>query len=119
MGNIIVGILLLLGTGFTLVASIGVVRLPDLWMRMHSSTKAGTLGAGLTVFGMAFHFGTLSIVSICLATVLFLVLTAPVAAHLIGRAGYLVEDVEIWDGTVLDEFQDEVEDQLKKKRKKG
>lgn len=114
MNEIIVGVLLLLGTGFMLVAALGVARLPDLWMRMHASTKAGTLGAGLLLLSMAVNFGSLSVVTMCMATIFFLVMTAPVAAHLIGRAGYFAGE-PLWEGTVLDEFKEDLEEELQRK----
>ncbi len=86
MADILVGLFLLAGSAFVLVAAIGVVRLPDLLTRMHASTKAGTLGALLVLVGLAIHQGTGAIVSKAVATALFLLLTAPIAAHMIGRA---------------------------------
>jgi multicomponent Na+:H+ antiporter subunit G len=76
----------LLGAAFVLIAAIGIVRLPDLLTRMHASTKAGTLGALLVLAGLAIHVGTGEVVSKVVATSLFLLLTAPIAAHMIGRA---------------------------------
>ena len=86
MIEVIVGIFLLAGAGFVLIAAIGIVRLPDLLTRMHASTKAGTLGALLVLVGLAFHQGSGEVVSKVVATALFLLLTAPIAAHMIGRA---------------------------------
>lgn len=86
MIEIVVGLFLIAGAGFVLVAAIGIVRLPDLLTRMHASTKAGTLGALLVLVGLALHVGTGEVVSKVVATSLFLLLTAPIAAHMIGRA---------------------------------
>ncbi len=86
MSDVLVGLFLLAGAGFVLIAAIGIVRLPDLLTRMHASTKAGTLGALLVLVGLALHEGSGEVVSKVLATVLFLLLTAPIAAHMIGRA---------------------------------
>jgi len=86
MTEIIAGILLLMGALFSLVASIGVIRLPDLLTRMHASTKAGTLGATLTLVATAVTFGDTSTVAKSLTAIVFLLLTAPIAAHMIGRA---------------------------------
>lgn len=103
MLEIIIAILLFFGSLFVLVAAIGVVRLPDLLMKMHASTKAGTLGAGLTLLSVAFVFGEVSVATRVIAIIFFLLLTAPVAAHVIGRAGYY-SGLNLWKGTVVDEF---------------
>lgn len=86
MIDVLVGLFLLAGAGFVLIAAIGIVRLPDLLTRMHASTKAGTLGALLVLVGLGLHVGTGEVVSKVVATILFLLLTAPIAAHMIGRA---------------------------------
>jgi multicomponent Na+:H+ antiporter subunit G len=86
MIEIAAGILILTGAAFTLIAALGVIRLPDVLTRMHSSTKAGTLGASLILAATALLFGDLSTTAKCVVAVLFLLLTAPLAAHMIGRA---------------------------------
>ncbi len=88
MNDAVVGILIVFGGAFAAVAGIGLVRLPDVLMRMHASTKAGTLGVGLIVAGVSFHFGGALVVAKAILIIAFLLLTAPVAAHLIGRAAY-------------------------------
>jgi multicomponent Na+:H+ antiporter subunit G len=85
MSDAIVSILVLAGGLFTAIAALGVVRLNDLLNRMHSSTKAGTLGSALTLAGAAVFFAEPSVVVRAVSTVLFLLLTAPIAAHMIGR----------------------------------
>lgn len=102
-------IFLLLGTLFVFVAGLGVLRLPDVLMRMHASTKAGALGVALTAVGMIFFYPTLSIATRAMALVLFVLLTAPVAAHMIGRAAYNASDllgVELWERTFIDQIQE-------------
>ena len=86
MADILVGILLLGGGAFVLIAAIGIVRLPDLLTRMHASTKAGTLGSLLILAGLAVHVASVPVTSKVFATALFLLITAPIAAHMIGRA---------------------------------
>ncbi|MFN3260122.1 MAG: monovalent cation/H(+) antiporter subunit G [Pikeienuella sp.] len=86
MSELAVLALLLLGSVFTIVAGIGVVRLPDVFTRMHASTKVGTLGSGLILAGVAVHFADSAIVLRCILIVVFLLLTAPIGAHMIGRA---------------------------------
>jgi multicomponent Na+:H+ antiporter subunit G len=88
MNDTVVGILIVLGGAFAAVAGLGLIRLPDVLMRMHASTKAGTLGVGLIVAGVSLHFGGALVVAKAILIIAFLLLTAPVAAHLIGRAAY-------------------------------
>lgn len=89
------GILVLLGGIFAILGSVGVLRLPDVLIRMHASTKIGTLACGLTMLGVALHFGDLATAVRCGAIMLFLLLTAPIGAHMIGRAALQV-GVRLW-----------------------
>jgi multicomponent Na+:H+ antiporter subunit G len=91
------------GTAFMVIATVGLIRLPDLYTRMHAVTKAGTLGILLVMVSVAVHFGDLSVSMRSVAVILFILLTAPVSAHLLGRAGYLGES-ELWSGTVFDHW---------------
>ncbi|QFT86037.1 Na(+)/H(+) antiporter subunit G [Halomonas sp. THAF12] len=95
---------LLTGSTFMLLAALGVVRLPDLLTRLHATTKAATLGVSLIMLSVAVHFAETAVVARALGIILFLMLTAPVAAHIIGRAGYFV-GARLWDGTVKDELR--------------
>ncbi len=104
MLEIIAGILLIAGGFFVLVAAVGILRLPDILMRMHASTKAGTLGAGLILLAVAFTYAEIGIVSRAVATIIFILMTAPVAAHTIGRAAYRM-GIPFWKGTIIDELQ--------------
>ncbi len=92
------------GALFVLISGLGIVRFPDLYMRVSASTKASTLGAGFSLLSLAVYFGELGITMRALATIAFLVITAPVAAHLISRAAYAV-NVRLWEGTIADELQ--------------
>jgi multicomponent Na+:H+ antiporter subunit G len=95
-------VLLVLGSAFMLLAAVGLIRLPDLFLRMSATAKAATLGAALTVLGAATHFGDAATVGKALVIVIFLFLTAPVAAHKIGRAGYR-RGAPLHEGTIRDE----------------
>jgi len=97
-------ILVITGTLFIFVSALGIIRMPDLYTRMSSTTKASTLGAGLILLGTAVHFWDVGIISRALVIISFLVLTAPVAAHMIGRAAYL-DGVPMWEGTHTDELK--------------
>lgn len=87
--------LIVLGGFFCFVAGLGVLRLPDVLIRMHASTKAGTLGSGLVMAAVAFHFADTATTTRAVATIVFLLVTAPVAAHMIGRAAFR-SGVALW-----------------------
>ena len=97
--------LVLAGGLFGFVAAVGMLRLPDTITRMHASTKAGTLGAGLIMTAVAVHFMQVGITLRAGAAILFLLLTAPVATHVIGRAAYHC-GIRLWDRTWKDELAD-------------
>lgn len=96
--------LILVGATFLLLAAVGVVRMPDLFMRMQAASKASTLGIGCVLLALAFHFPGISVNIRVLGTIVFFFLTAPITAHLIGRAAYFV-GVPVWKGTVIDELR--------------
>ncbi|MDR5860634.1 monovalent cation/H(+) antiporter subunit G [Halomonas eurihalina] len=96
--------LALMGAVFMCLAALGILRLPDLLTRMHASTKAATLGVSLIMLGVAIHFAEEAVVARAFGIILFIMMTAPVAAHIIGRAGYFV-GARLWDGTVKDELK--------------
>lgn len=102
--EIVVVALMLGGAFFMLLAGIGIQRMPDLFTRMSSTSKAGTLGTGLLLLAAAIHFGNFAISVRSLAIILFMMLTAPVAAHMIGRAAYF-DGVPLWKGTVRDDLR--------------
>lgn len=84
--ELVAGLSLLAGGAFTLAAGIGLVRFGDVFMRMHASTKAGTLGAGLIGLALALTAAEPGVASRAIGCVVFLLLTGPIGAHLIGRA---------------------------------
>ncbi|MBE0593188.1 MAG: monovalent cation/H(+) antiporter subunit G [Gemmatimonadales bacterium] len=101
MSQWIGAILLLGGSVVCLFAAIGVLRLPDFFMRMHAATKAGVAGSGLVLLGVAVFDGSAATWTKAVLAVVFLLVTTPVAGHLIGRAGY-VSGVALWRGTSED-----------------
>ncbi|HVL69981.1 MAG TPA: monovalent cation/H(+) antiporter subunit G [Vicinamibacterales bacterium] len=107
--------LLAVGAVFTLLAAVGVMRLPDLFTRMQASTKSATLGVACMMMATLTHFGDLTVSARALLIVAALFLTAPVAAHAIGRAAYL-RGVELWDGTMFDELREHREGRTSRTR---
>ena len=108
MIEIVTGALLLFGAFFLVVAAVGLLKMPDLFMRMSTSTKAAVLCVGFVLAGGGVYFADLAVTAKVIAVIVFVGLTAPVAAHMIGRAAYL-EGVALWEGTRLDELKDRYE----------
>jgi multicomponent Na+:H+ antiporter subunit G len=92
----------LAGSAFALLAALGVLRMPDVFTRMQASTKASTLGLGCLLIGTAIQLGDLAAFIRVASIGAFVLLTTPVAGHVIARASYRA-DVPLWKGTVLDE----------------
>lgn len=87
--EMLAALLLVGGAAVVALAALGVARLPDPFSRMHAAAKAGVAGAGLLLLGAGLAFGTIAAMLTALAAVGFLVLTAPVASHALGRAAYV------------------------------
>jgi multicomponent Na+:H+ antiporter subunit G len=86
-------VLILSGSFFTIVGALGMVRMPDVFTRMHAASVVDTLGVGFLLFGMMLQAG-LSLVTFKLLFLLILFLfTAPVVTHALAQA-CLHEDVE-------------------------
>lgn len=87
MLDILVSALLLIGSSFMVVGAIGLVRLPDFFMRLHGPTKATTLGVGGVLLAAIVHGLGEGVTLRELLITVFLFLTAPVSAFLLGQAG--------------------------------
>lgn len=104
MNEIIIMSVVSLGTLFILLAAVGLIRMPDLYLRISVTTKAATLGVGLLLLGTALYFKEISITTRSIAIIFFLFLTAPIGAHLIGRASYFI-GLPMWKNSVIDELK--------------
>ena len=102
MIDVITAIAWLAGSAFSLLAALGVLRMPDVFTRMQASTKASTLGLGCLLIGAVLQMGDLGSFIRAASIGAFVLLTTPVAGHVIARASYYA-DVPLWRGTVLDE----------------
>ncbi|HSX72454.1 Na+/H+ antiporter subunit G [Pseudomonas subflava] len=91
--EILISALLLLGSGFVLIGSLGLYRLPDFFTRLHGPTKATTLGVGAMVVGSLIFFSAgekgLSLHELLIS--LFLFISAPVSAYMLAKAAVLQE----------------------------
>lgn len=109
MIEIIVGVLALLGALFILMAGIGVVRMPDTYLRMSVATKSTTLGVGLSLAALGAYFQDQMTTMRVMIIIIFVMITAPVSAHLISRATYISKN-KLWDKSVCDDLQDKYDE---------
>ncbi len=120
MEYVIAGLLWIAGI-FTLIAAIGVLRFPDVFMRMHAATKAGTVGVISSLLALALYFDDPAIRVRALLVALFLCITAPIVGHVLSRASLFAkvplapqtrcnewdpEDTGLTEGHPIDEGDD-------------
>ena len=89
MSDILATVAVVLGTLLGLLSAVGIARMPDVYIRLSVASKASSLGIALLMLGVAAHFDEVAVTIRALLVVVFLFLTAPVAAHVIGRAAYI------------------------------
>ena len=94
--------LFIAGASLGLLASVGVLRMPDVFTRMQASTKASTLGLGCLLAGVAVRNPELTFVVRAASIAAFMLLTTAVGAHVIARAAAR-SGAPIWEGTIVDE----------------
>jgi multicomponent Na+:H+ antiporter subunit G len=97
-------VLMTLGAFLIFIASLGLLRMPDLFLRMSATSKAATLGVGLILLATVIYFNDFEITIRVLSIIAFITLTIPVAAHMIGRAAYF-DGVPLWEETQIDELR--------------
>ncbi len=98
-----VAALMIVGALFSLIAAIGLNRLPDLYTRMHAASKAGTVGSGLLLLAVGLHAADVATFGRAVTGIVFFVLTAPVSAHLLARAAHKV-GYPLWSKSVRDDM---------------
>ena len=84
----VAGVFLVVGCLMSVAAGIGMLRFPDLLSRMHAATKPQVLGLLLLLSAVAIELRSWALVPVLLLAWLLQLLTAPVSAHMVGRAGY-------------------------------
>jgi multicomponent Na+:H+ antiporter subunit G len=109
LSNAFYGLLFLaygLGLFFNLTAVIGLVRMPDVYCRLHSSSKNTTLGSALIIGALAMRelqVGVPAAAAKLLFIGLLLLIVTPIGSHALARAAYLY-GVPLWEGTVVDQY---------------
>ncbi|MCC7449488.1 MAG: monovalent cation/H(+) antiporter subunit G [Anaerolineae bacterium] len=101
-------VLFMAGLFFNLTAVVGMIRMPDLYCRLHSSSKNTTLGSLLIVVGLALREfqageGPAGIKMLVIAS--FLLIVTPIGSHALARAAYRY-GTPLWEGTVCDQYAD-------------
>ena len=102
IGAALVVVLVLVGAFFLVVGTVGLLRLPNVYNRLHATSKATTLGVSGIALAAWVYFGPAGTGLKALVTVLFLFLTAPTGSHMISRAaqrmGVEFEEGVTWPG---------------------
>jgi len=106
-------ILVLLGTFFYFLSALGLIRMPDVYNRMQTSTKSATLGSlgvlvGVGIWALGTDFGSISWLTKTIVIAVFLLLTNPISAHALIRAAYK-SGIPLWEGSIVDKYREHLE----------
>ncbi len=102
--EIISSAFILIGVLFIVISGIGLIRLPDFYIRISAITKAITLGITLILLGIGVYFNDIIIGGKIILIISFMAITSPVSAHIIARAA-IKNKVPFWKKTLLKEFE--------------
>ncbi|MBC7292151.1 MAG: monovalent cation/H(+) antiporter subunit G [Actinotalea sp.] len=106
--DVLASVCLLGGSALTFAAAVGLVRFPDLLARTHVAAKPQVLGLILMLLGLALRLRTSAVLWVLVLVALFQMLTSPVAAHMVSRAGFRTGKVR-HDLLVVDELTRDME----------
>jgi len=101
--DILTGVLVVVGALFTLAAAVGMLRLPDLYTRMHAASKAGTMGSCVVLLALALDSQDASVSTRAIAGILFFLLTVPVSSHLLAKAAHAA-GYPLWGSSPRDDL---------------
>lgn len=88
IADILTSVFLLLGAFLSVAAGVGLLRFSDAIARMHATTKPQIMGLIFILMGIALQERRLSTIVVLITLLVFQMMTAPISAHMIGRAGY-------------------------------
>jgi len=106
MNEIIGYIFIIIGLVFDFFGCLGLVRFPDVFNRLHSSIKCVTLGTSSILFGLFLYKGFTPAGIKAILCIVFLILTAPVSAHVLARSAHK-SGVKLWNGSVCDKYAED------------
>lgn len=106
MNEIIGAVFIIIGLGFDIFGCIGLMRLPDVYNRLQATTKCVTMGTCSILLGTLITKGFTGTGIKSLLCIVFLLLTAPVAAHALARGAYK-SGVKLWEKSVCDKYSSE------------
>ncbi|MGC0236089.1 monovalent cation/H(+) antiporter subunit G [Arthrobacter sp. SD76] len=112
--NLVSAVFMVVGAVMSLGAAIGLLRFPDLLSRMHAATKPQVLGLFLLLASIGLQMRTWWVWPVLLVAWIFQLLTVPVSAHMVGRAGYRTKHLHRELLT-----SDELEAVVRKSRRQG
>lgn len=98
-------ILSTIGSIFIFLAALGIVRMPDFYLRLSVTIKAGTFGIGFLLLSAALYFNEFSVTTKVMAILFFLIITAPVSGHMIGKTAYKM-GIKLWDKSIHDDLKE-------------
>jgi multicomponent Na+:H+ antiporter subunit G len=106
--EIIISLILIIGTFFMISSTIGILRFPDLYTRLHAASKSGTLGVASILIGafLFFLFKENSVSGKLLLGIVFVLVTTPVSSHMLARAAYQI-GVPMWEKSIQDDLKHE------------
>jgi multicomponent Na+:H+ antiporter subunit G len=102
-------VLLVLGSVLSLAAAVGLVRFPDALVRLHAATKPQILGLIFIVLALSLSVRSWGTLLLLVPVVVFQMLTSPISAHMVGRAGYRTGAYDP-GGLVADELAPDIEE---------
>ncbi len=111
MRNIIGLTLISIGLLFDFLGCLGLVRLPDLYSRLQAATKSVTLGTCSILLGTFVIVGFTAAGLKSIMCILFLLMTAPVAAHALARGAHRA-GIKLWKNSVVDKYAEDKEGEI-------
>ena len=112
MKEFLVLFFLIIGTLFILIASIGLLKMPDVYLRMSASTIAGTFGVASMLIAVAIYFLNITITLHIIGIIIFLILTVPIGAHMLGKTSHII-GLKMWGKTVCDDLKGKYDEETK------
>jgi multicomponent Na+:H+ antiporter subunit G len=106
MTDYIIAILVIIGSLFMLVAALGIVKLQDVYMRMHAITKASSLSVVLLIIAVIIQTPAFGVVAGGLTIMVFIIATAPIASHMIARVSQII-GVPMSKGAVMNAIEED------------